>query len=65
MSRYPFRTAVNRYMKEYDGVYAASTYKELDRRFRRIERILTELRDSGEVSSCDPSKLMPEDVRIW
>lgn len=65
MSRYPFRAAVNRYMKEYDGVYAASTYKELDRRFRRIERILTELKDSEEVSSCDPSKLAPEDVKAF
>ena len=65
MSRYPFRAAVNRFMKEYDGVYAASTYKELDRRFRRIGRILEELRVSEKILSCDPSKLSPEDVKTF
>ncbi len=65
MSRYPFRAAVNRFMKEYDGVYAASTYKELDRRFRRIERILDELRASEKISTCDPSKLSPEDIKAF
>lgn len=65
MSRYPFRAAVNRYMAAYDGVYAATTYKELDRRFRRIERIFSEMRSSGEVSSTDPSKFTPEDVKSF
>lgn len=65
MSRYPFRSAVNRYMAAYDGVYAATTYKELDRRFRRIERIFNEMRSAGEVSSTDPSKFTPEDIKSF
>lgn len=44
MSRYPFRAVVDRYIEAYDGVYAESTYKELDRRFRRVERIFSEMR---------------------
>ncbi len=63
MNRYPFRSVVNKYLKEYDGVYAATTHKELHRRFRRIERILQDLKASGLVSSMDPSKLSPEDVK--
>ncbi len=65
MCRYPFRAAVNRYMKSYDGVYAETTFKELDRRFRRIERIFSEMRSSGEVSTCDPAKMSPEDVKAF
>ena len=34
MTRYPFRHAVNEFMDAYRGVYAETTYKELDRRFR-------------------------------
>lgn len=65
MSRYPFRVAVNRYMAAYDGVYAESTYKELDRRFRRIGRILSDLRSSGSISTCDPSNFTPEDIKSF
>ncbi len=65
MSRYPFRAVVNRYMEAYDGVYAESTYKELDRRFRRIERIFSEMRSAGAISTTDPAKLSPEDVKAF
>ena len=63
MNRYPFRSVALKYLDEYDGVYAESTYKELHRRFRRIERILSGMKASGEVSTTDPSKITPEDVK--
>ena len=63
MSRYPFRSASLRYLEAYEGVYAETTWKELDRRFRRLEAFLMELKASGDVSTIDPSALTPEDVK--
>ena len=65
MTRYPFRHAVNEFMDAYRGVYADTTYRELDRRFRRIGRILEDLRSSGEVSTTDPARMTPEDVKAF
>lgn len=63
MSRYPFRSTALRYLEAYEGVYAETTWKELDRRFRRIEALLAGLKASGDVSTTDPASLTPEDVK--
>lgn len=63
MSRYPFRSATKDFMRAYEGVYAETTYRELDRRYRRIARIFEELRSEDKVSTTDPAKMSPEDVR--
>lgn len=61
--RYPFRHAVKEFMAAYRGVYADTTYRELDRRFRRIGGIFEELRREGAVSTTDPARITPEDVK--
>ncbi len=52
-------------MAAYDGVYAATTFRELDRRYRRIGQIFEELRSEGKVSTTDPAKMTPEDVKAF
>lgn len=50
-------------LEAYEGIYAETTWKELDRRFRRLESFLTELKTSGDVSTTGPASLTPEDVK--
>lgn len=62
MGRYPFLTWVNKYLLIRGPTYAKSTAKELDRRYRRMERVLKMLVEDGKVSSTNPEKMSAEDI---
>ena len=63
--RYPFMAAVNRFMESYFGVYAPGMYSELQRRYPKISKQLIELEIEGKISTTDPSKLTPEDIKAY
>lgn len=65
MGRYPFTAAVNDYMDSMKGVLAASTWKELERRYRKMEKDLTQLLETGRVSTLHPKKINEQDVLAY
>ena len=65
MGRFPFRAAVNDYMVGMKGVLAASTWKELERRYKRMEKDLQLLHEAGKVSSLHPEKINEQDVLAY
>ena len=65
MGRYPFTAAVNEYMDSMKGVLSASTSKELERRYRRMEKDLQQLLEIGKVSTLHPLKINEQDVLAY
>lgn len=65
MGRFPFMAAVNDYMAGMKGVLAASTWKELERRYRRMEKDLDMLNEAGKISSLHPEKINEQDVLAY
>jgi len=64
-SRYPFRTAVNKFLDVYKDMYSKSTFEERARRLRRIGKEIEYLKSEGKISTADPSHLSAEDVRAF
>ncbi|MBR4685560.1 MAG: site-specific integrase [Candidatus Methanomethylophilaceae archaeon] len=65
MSTYPFKEKAQEYLLYRKGIIAESSYKELDRRLRRIEREMIALRDKGEMSTLSPTKMSPDDIKAY
>jgi integrase/recombinase XerD len=65
MGRFPFMAAVNDYMDSMKGVLAASTSKELERRYKRMHKDLQQLLDAGKVSTLHPEKINEQDVLAY
>ena len=65
MGRYPFLTWVKRYLSVRGQTYAEATTKELQRRYRRMEKDLKMLVEHGKVSSANPEKMSSEDVLTY
>ena len=65
MGRFPFLMAVNEYMASMKGVLAASTWKELERRYKRMHEDLQRLHGIGKVSSLHPNKINEQDVLAY
>ena len=65
MGRYPFMEAANRFLDSYFGVYSAAMYEELLRRYPKIQKQLILLWEKGKVSTTDPHKLTPEDIKEY
>lgn len=63
MGRFPFKAYVNRFFDE--TPYAASTKKEMRRRFERMEKDFLELVSSGKVKSANPEKISERDVLAY
>lgn len=63
--RYPFMSAVNEYLAVYKGIYSEGMLSELNRRYPKISRQIRFLYESGRISSTNPSKMTPEDVREY
>ena len=57
--------AVNRFMESYFGVYAPGMYSELQRRYPKISKQLIELEKQGKISTTDPGKLTPNDIKAY
>lgn len=79
MGKYPFMTAVNRILMDTAPFYAESTQKERKCKFRRIFKILHELKENGvvlllvedgqelreRISTANPKKMTERDVELF
>ena len=61
--RYPFRHASNEYLQAHYGLMATSTYDERSRRYRRMAKDIEGLFEDGRITSPDPAKFTPEDIK--
>lgn len=61
--RYPFRHAVDRYIREYSGVLSVETIKMRVRAYRRITGYVEYLHSHGRISTQDPHDFTVHDVR--
>lgn len=61
--RYPFRHAVDRYIREYSGVLSTETLKMRIRGYRRIADCVEFLHSEGSTSTQDPHRFTVHDVR--
>lgn len=62
MGRYPFMMAANEYLGSMHEVLKNSTWKEYDRRYRRMHKDLLALQEAGKVVSINPIKMNEKDV---
>ena len=62
MGRYPFLEYAMQYMGMRKGFIADSTYDELERKMRYLNKILVELRASGKISTTNPKKITRRDI---
>ena len=59
----PFKEKVAEFMVARRGCIGEVTTKNLERRFRRIERDLLNLKEDGKVSTMSPSKMTEQDIK--
>lgn len=65
MGRYPFMTAANDYLEAMTGVLAPSTWRERERRLRRMNKDLLELEASKQITTANPWKMTDRDVLAY
>jgi hypothetical protein len=65
MGRYPFLTWAKRYLDSVGNGYAQTTFIELERRYRRMDREFGALFKSGKVSTNNPEKISADDVLAY
>jgi integrase len=65
MAQYPFLSASKEYLKRRTGLLVDSTIKELDRKFRMIDRILSQLKQEGKITTTDPKRISRADVQSF
>lgn len=65
LGRYPFLACVNKYLAATGSAYAELTLKDLRRRYRRMEKDLKMLVESGMVKTSNPEKMRAEDVLAY
>ncbi len=63
LTRYPFGYYAAEYLSKVLGIYADETWKNRERRYRRMERCIIELRKQKKISTMSPKNMTPEDVR--
>ena len=63
MSRYPWEEFANKFLDSMYGVYAEITWKDMNRRLRRIGLDIRKHHDAGKISTTSPKRMTPEDVR--
>lgn len=51
MGRHPFGEYAEKYMESVRGVYAEETWKNRARRYKRMDRKLIDLKESGKIST--------------
>ena len=65
MSRYPFMEFADEYMSLMkDGGYSQASWPVIYRRYKRMARDVTVLRNAGRISTASPKHFTPEDVRV-
>ncbi len=65
MARYPFMEEAAKIMRAREGCMAEVSWKNLYRRYRRIERDLIRLSEEGRISSVAPKKMTEQDVKAF
>ena len=65
MGKHPFGEYAAKYMDTVRGVYAEETWKTRDRRYRRMERRIIELKEKNKISTMSPKSMTEEDVRTY
>ena len=65
MGKHPFGEYASKYMDTVRGVYAEETWKTRDRRYRRMERRIIELKEKNKISTMSPKSMTEEDVRTY
>ena len=65
MTKYPFEEKANEFLAFRKGILSESSYKELDRRLRRINREMIMLKDKGEISTLSPAKMTADDIKAY
>ena len=65
MGRYPFMMTVNEYLDSMQSVLKATTWKEYDRRYRRMHRDLLALHEAGKVENVNPKKINEKDILMY
>ncbi len=65
MTRYPFGEKASEFMETRRGVLTEVSYKNLDRRLRRIERELIRLKEDGKISSLSPKSMTEDDIKAF
>lgn len=60
-----FQKRADEFLSAYVGVYAPGMWDELERRYRKLDGILTDLNRSGRVSTTDPSLITAEDIKAF
>jgi len=65
MGRYPFLTWAMKYLDSVGNGYAQTTFSELERRYRRMNREFKALFESGKVGTNNPEKISADDVLAY
>jgi len=63
MGRFPFLTAAERLLEDTKPFYADSTFQERKRKFKRIYKILVELKDNGRINTTSSLKMTEYEVK--
>ena len=62
MGKYPFIVVVNQLLRDTEPWYSQSTRDERARKFRRIHKIVRELRGARKISTTSPKNMTEQDV---
>ncbi len=65
MGRYPFLAAANQYMDLMKGILKESTWKDYERRYRRMSKDLEALEETAKITSANPNKMTDNDVVVY
>ena len=65
MSKYPFEEKANEFLEYRKGILSESSYKELSRRLKRINREMITLKDEGKISTLSPGKMTADDIKTY
>ena len=65
MTKYPFKEKADEFMETRRGVLTDISWKNLDRRLRRIDRELIRLKEEGKISTLSPKSMTEDDIKAF
>ena len=65
MARYPFMTAVNKFMPTMIGHLDALTHKKRYTRYRQLNDIFVDMKKNGEIATTNPKMFKAEDLHAF
>ncbi len=60
-----FQKAADEFLGTYIGVYSPGMWMELERRYRKLDRILCDLEAKERISTSSPGSMTPEDIKSF